>query len=203
VDRRHHLFPLDRDGEFNLYGYDVKSKGMRILTAFKDFPVLNAAAFGSGIILEQAGYLHTLDIASGNTKRLVIGVAADLAASRPHFGQGHEVRPRHLRLAHRRRRARWNFRGEIVTVPAEKGDVRNLTNTVAANERSPDLVAGRQIDRLFFPMSPVNTNCMYAPRTAKGPRKNTPCTAPAITTARPGRPTARRFSTPTIASAFM
>ena len=29
------------------------------------------------------------------------------------------------------------FRGEIVTVPAEKGDVRNLTNTAGAHERSP------------------------------------------------------------------
>ena len=30
-----------------------------------------------------------------------------------------------------------DFRGEIVTVPAEKGDVRNLTNTTVAHERSP------------------------------------------------------------------
>jgi tricorn protease len=29
------------------------------------------------------------------------------------------------------------YRGEIVTVPAEKGDVRNITNTTAVHERSP------------------------------------------------------------------
>ena len=34
-------------------------------------------------------------------------------------------------------RAAFEFRGEIVTVPAEKGDERNLTDTTAAHERSP------------------------------------------------------------------
>ncbi len=34
-------------------------------------------------------------------------------------------------------RAAFEFRGEIVTVPAEKGDARNLTNTPGAHERSP------------------------------------------------------------------
>ena len=40
------------------------------------------------------------------------------------------------------------FRGEIVTVPAEKGDARNLTNCPAANDRSPDLVARRAPHRV-------------------------------------------------------
>ncbi len=30
-----------------------------------------------------------------------------------------------------------DFRGEIVTLPAEKGDMRNLTNTTAVHERHP------------------------------------------------------------------
>src|SRR4029453_9736089 len=34
-------------------------------------------------------------------------------------------------------RAAFDFRGEIVTVPAEKGDPRNLTNTVGTYERFP------------------------------------------------------------------
>ena len=34
-------------------------------------------------------------------------------------------------------RAVFEFRGEILTVPAEKGDARNLTNTPGAHERSP------------------------------------------------------------------
>ena len=34
-------------------------------------------------------------------------------------------------------RAAFEFRGEILTVPREKGDDRNLTNTPSANDRSP------------------------------------------------------------------
>ena len=41
-------------------------------------------------------------------------------------------------------------RGEILTVPAEKGDVRNLTHTPGVAERDPGVVAGRQVDRLFL-----------------------------------------------------
>jgi tricorn protease len=29
------------------------------------------------------------------------------------------------------------IRGEIFTIPADKGDVRNITNTTSANERDP------------------------------------------------------------------
>ncbi|MGH7528215.1 MAG: peptidase S41, partial [Gemmatimonadales bacterium] len=56
-------FRSDRDGEFNLYQYDTRSKAVRRLTTHSDFPVLSAAAdAGSGksgaILYEQAGYLH-------------------------------------------------------------------------------------------------------------------------------------------------
>lgn len=44
---------------------------------------------------------------------------------------------RHAALSPTGARALFEFRGEILTVPAEKGDARNLTNTVGAHERSP------------------------------------------------------------------
>ncbi len=129
-------FRSDRNGEFNLYAFDTRSKTVRQLTRHSDFPVLNAAAGGGKIIYEQAGYLHLLDPATGVSSRLAIGVSADLALSRPRFVKGAKY-IRDASLSPSGARVALEFRGEIVTVPADKGDVRNLTQTVAAHERSP------------------------------------------------------------------
>ena len=129
-------FRSDRDGEFNIHAYDVKTKQIRQLTKHADFPVLGAAAGGGKIIYEQAGYLHLLDPASGQSRKLTVGVTADLRETRARWVRG----PEYIRSAHispSGARAVFEFRGEIVTVPAEKGDVRNVTNSPAANDRFP------------------------------------------------------------------
>src|SRR5262249_10910650 len=129
-------FRSDRDGEFNLYAYDTATKQVRKLTNHTDFPVLSAAASGGKILYEQAGWLHLYDVASGATRRLVVGVAAALAVARPRFVKG----AKYIRSASPSppgARVAFEFRGEIVTLPAEKGDARNLTNSVAAHDRSP------------------------------------------------------------------
>lgn len=131
-------FRSDRDGEFNLYAYDTRSKQVRRLTRYTDFPVLGAGADGrtGKIIYEQAGYLRLLDLASGADRKLAIGVAADLRETRPRFVRGAEY-VRNAAISPTGVRAAFELRGEIVTLPAEKGDPRNLTNSVGANERSP------------------------------------------------------------------
>jgi len=129
-------FRSDRDGEFNLYAYDVKTKAVRALTRHTDFPVLNAAASGDNIVYEQAGYLHALDLKSGLARKLTIGVNSDLGLSRPRWVSGAKY-IRDASISPSGARVAYEFRGEIVTIPADKGDVRNLTQTSAANERSP------------------------------------------------------------------
>ena len=129
-------FRSDRNGEFNIFAFDTKSKAVRQITRHTDFPVLNASAIAGKIVYEQAGYLHALDLNNGVAKKLVIGVTTDLAASRPRFVKGLKY-IRDASLSPSGARVALEYRGEIVTVPAEKGDVRNLTQTVAAHERTP------------------------------------------------------------------
>jgi len=88
------------------------------------------------VIFEQAGYLHLLDPATSKTARLKIGVAADLVETRPRFVKGAKY-VRNVTLSPSGARAAVEFRGEIITVPMEKGDDRNITQSVAANDRSP------------------------------------------------------------------
>ncbi|HEX2059276.1 MAG TPA: PDZ domain-containing protein, partial [Thermoanaerobaculia bacterium] len=129
-------FRSDRGGEFNLYTYDRASKQITPITAFQDFPVSGTAAGAGRILFEQAGYLHLLDPATKNSTRLKIGIATDLAETRPRFVKGAKY-VRHASLSPTGMRAAFELRGEIVTVPAEKGDDRNLTQSTGANDRSP------------------------------------------------------------------
>jgi tricorn protease len=81
-------FRSDRNGEFNLYSYNTTSKEIKQLTTFKDFPILNASGSNNMIAFEQAGYLHTYTPGETATKKLKIGIAADLLELRPRFVKG-------------------------------------------------------------------------------------------------------------------
>ena len=130
------FFRSDRNGEFNIFSYDTKSKAIKQLTDHKDFPVINASSGGGRIIYEQAARLHVLDPETGKSTKLAIGVAADLGELRERFAKGSSW-IRNSAISPTGARVAFEFRGEIVTAPAEKGDPRNLTETPGVNERSP------------------------------------------------------------------
>ncbi|HMH21417.1 MAG TPA: PDZ domain-containing protein, partial [Puia sp.] len=154
-------FRSDRNGEFNLFSYDLSSKEIRQATNFSDFPILNAsggngagngsasggtasgsggggaAGSGSKIIFEQAGYLHLFDPAKGSEQKLTIGIAADLLELRSRFVKGTNY-IRSADISPSGARVVLDFRGEIVTAPAEKGDYRNLTLSPGVHEKYPE-----------------------------------------------------------------
>jgi len=129
-------FRSDRDGEFNVYAFDARKQSVRRLTQHTDFPVVNAASGGGKIAYEQGGFVHLLDPSNGKSKQLKLGVAADLMERRARWAKGGKW-IRSASLSPSGARAAFEFRGDIVTVPREKGDDRNLTLTPAAHERAP------------------------------------------------------------------
>lgn len=129
-------FRSDRDGEFNLYQFDPASKAVSRLTSHDDFPVLGIAAAAGRIAYEQGGYLHVYDVQAKRARRLTVGIGTDLVELRPRFVKGPEW-IRSMSVSPSGARAALEYRGEIVTVPAEKGDPRNVTSTTAVHERTP------------------------------------------------------------------
>jgi tricorn protease len=129
-------FRSDRNGEFNLFAFDRSSKEVRQVTTHADFPIIQASAGGGAILYEQAGWLHLFDPQTDRATRLKIGVPADLRELRPRFAKGAQW-IHGADISPSGARAVFEFRGDIVTVPAEKGDARNVTETVAVHERSP------------------------------------------------------------------
>jgi tricorn protease len=129
-------FMSDRAGEFNLFSFDQKSREVKQLSSFTDFPVLSVGSGNNKVIFEQAGYLHSFDPVAAESKKLTVGIAADLQELRPRFVSGGKY-IRSAGISPTGARAVFDFRGEIITVPAEKGDPRNITQTAGAHEKYP------------------------------------------------------------------
>ncbi len=76
------------------------------------------------------------DLATGKEHAVPIEIAADLTEVRPHFQNvAREIRD--ARISPTGVRAVFEAHGEILTAPAEKGDIRNLTNTPGVMDRTP------------------------------------------------------------------
>lgn len=129
-------FRSDRNGEFNLFSYDPAADKVTQLTTYGDFPVLNLSANGRELTYEQAGYLYLFDPATGQPKKLTIGIATDLLELRPRYVSGDNY-IRSASISPSGQRVAFDFRGEIVTIPAKKGDVDNLTHTPGVHEKYP------------------------------------------------------------------
>ncbi len=129
-------FRSDRNGEFNLFSYEVATQKITQLTRFSDFPIVAASAGNDRIVFEQAGYLHIYDLKSGKTEKLTIGISAELLELRSRFVKGNNY-IRSAAISPSGARAVFGIRGEIITVPAEKGDARNITGTAGASEKYP------------------------------------------------------------------
>jgi tricorn protease len=129
-------FLSDRDGVSNVWRYDMASKALAQVTKFTDFDVKALDGNANALVFEQAGYVHTLDPQSGRSTIVRINVAGDFPWM---MTQWKDVSSRitNLALSSTGKRAAVEARGEIFTIPAEKGDVRNLTNTSASAERAP------------------------------------------------------------------
>jgi tricorn protease len=129
-------FRSDRNGEFNLFSYDISSREIKQLTAYKDFPILNASGGDGKIVFEQAGYLDIFDPVTASAKKITVGIAADLLELRPRYVKGSNY-IRSADISPSGSRVVFDFRGDIITAPAEKGDYRNITETPGAHEKFP------------------------------------------------------------------
>jgi tricorn protease len=129
-------FLSDRGGPVTLFCYDTRTKAVKQVVENHGLDFKSASAGPGAIVFEQFGSLNLYDLKSGKTKQVEVRLAADLPEVRPHFVNVGK-RLRHADLSPSGVRAVFEARGEIITVPAEKGDPRNLTNTPGVNERYP------------------------------------------------------------------
>jgi tricorn protease len=132
-------FLSDRGGPITLYAYDTKTKRVAQLIQNNGPNTLDikaASAGGDGIVYEQFGSLNIYDLKSGKTKPVNVTINGDMLTLRPKYEKVAN-RISDSAISPTGARALFEARGEIISVPAEKGDARNLTNTMGVAERDP------------------------------------------------------------------
>ncbi|HEY7543558.1 MAG TPA: protease, partial [Blastocatellia bacterium] len=129
-------FLSDRNGAATLFSFDTGSKRVAEIVHNTGLGIKSASAGPDAIVYEQFGEIFLLDTKSEKSQKVNIRLANDLLSVRPHYERvGNRIS--NARISPTGARAVFEARGEIVTVPAEKGDARNLTNTTGVMERDP------------------------------------------------------------------
>ncbi len=131
----------DQDGRMNIYVYNTDTKETKKVTHFDKYDVKFPSLGKEEITFENGGYIYILNCNTDEYKKVNIYIQDDFLTARQKivnvksFINQFEISPDG-------KRALFVARGEIFTVPAEKGITRNLTNTSGVHERnavwSPD-----------------------------------------------------------------
>jgi tricorn protease len=129
-------FVSDRNFTANLFSYNTGTKQLKQLTNHDDFDLMNASAGPDAIAYEQAGYIHLFDLKSGQSHQLNVEVKGDLPWAHPQFKKVSTM-IRSAALSPTGVRAVFEAHGDIITVPAEKGDYRNLTQSPGVHDLAP------------------------------------------------------------------
>ena len=139
-------FLSDRDASrrANIWSYDVASKAVRDVTHFTDDDIRFPSLGDDGIAFSLAGRLYVVDLPSERVHALAVDVPDDGTRTEPRTVKPFDtVRAADtagqtdLDIAPNGHRVLFSARGDIFSVPAEHGPVRDLTRTAGADEDHP------------------------------------------------------------------
>ncbi|MBN1886087.1 MAG: PD40 domain-containing protein [Candidatus Krumholzibacteriota bacterium] len=130
-------YTSDRTKTLNLWKYDIVSGETSQVTNFDEYDVLWPSRGGDRIVFEKGGYLFLHDTATGETTRIAVDLGSDKPFLRPVFKNvAGDIES--FGLSPSAKRVAFGARGELFTVPAEHGAVRNVSNTPAVREMYAD-----------------------------------------------------------------
>jgi tricorn protease len=134
-------FASNRDRVINLFAWDPASKSTRKATSHDVFDVLWPSGDGRRIVYENGGWIYLFDPATGRSDKVSIRVESDLRHTLPYF-KNVTADVDAMTISPTGKRALLTARGDVFSVPAEKGEIRNLTESPGVREMnatwSPD-----------------------------------------------------------------
>ena len=135
-------FTSDREhGTLNIYRFDVASGATSAMTAYTDYDVKYPSVGPGAIIYQHGESLHVLDLGSGQSRMVDVRMGSDrvpLRASWEDVGDHHGS----FRVSPDGETLLLVARGEILSIPADDGEAKNLTTSSGSREKnavwSPD-----------------------------------------------------------------
>jgi len=134
-DRIYFLSDRDENKRMNLFVCTPEGGETRQLTFFTDYDIKFPSLGDQAIVFEKGGAIYRFDLASGTASAVPVTIAEDLAASRSGLL---DVSPfiANFEISPDGQRALFGARGDLFTIPAKYGEIRNLTATPGIHERS-------------------------------------------------------------------
>lgn len=129
-------FTSDRTGTLNLYSYDLSSKQTSAVTDFDNYDVLWPSASEDKIVYENGGYVYKYDVATNKNEKVSIKVFGDFAGTVPYI-KNLKGQVNWFEISPTGKRALLEARGDVFTVPAENGEIVNITQTPGIREIDP------------------------------------------------------------------
>lgn len=121
---------------FNIWRYDLATKERQQITKFTNFDVHFPSAGNKEIVFEGGGKLHLLNLQTNESKPVEIQVITDLVSIKPRK-ESVEKYVQNMAVAPDGNRVLIEARGDIFSLPAEKGITKNLTQSSGVAERFP------------------------------------------------------------------
>lgn len=129
-------FLSDRDWTMNIWSYDTASKTLTKLTDFTGSDVKALSGLEDTLVFQRDGYLHTLSLADKSVNRLRIEAVGDFPWAETRW-EDISQSVASASLSATGKRALFEARGEVFTVPVENGSTRNLTRSSGSADRMP------------------------------------------------------------------
>jgi tricorn protease len=133
-------FVSDRDaGTYGLFAFDTKGGGAvkELLRDPDGIDVHFASAGPGGIVCERLDGLFVYDLGTSKTTKVPVAISAELPQVRPHFVHVTSDDVLNVAVSPTGKRVLLEAHGDILSVPAQKGDARNLTRSPSVADRRP------------------------------------------------------------------
>jgi tricorn protease len=182
-------FTSDRDLRLNIYRYNTQTRETTQLTSHREFDVMWPSGRNGKIVYENGGYLYVLDLATATTGKITVSLRYDNPFLATYFKNVKDD-VHSFAISPNGKRALFDARGDIYSVPAENGMTVNLTETPRAFAKY--IRPGRPMadTSRTTPTLPASTNFIFSKT------KKTHSPGSSLSTLRPGnmslngRPTA-------------
>jgi tricorn protease len=129
-------FSSDRDLKLNIWQYNTKSKETKQVTRHSEFDVMWPSGNSDQLVYENGGYIYKLNLQTGQPEKLTINLNYDNPNIIPHYKNVKE-NIHSFAVSPTGKRALFDARGDIFSVPAENGITENLTRTQGIREIFP------------------------------------------------------------------
>ncbi|MFB3853729.1 MAG: PDZ domain-containing protein [Vicinamibacterales bacterium] len=120
----------------NLWAYDRRTGRSRQVTDFGDFDITFPAIGPKDIVFQAGGRLYLMDLATEKVSEVDVRITTDLATLRTRIEKTAAL-IQNASISPTGKRATFEARGDVYSLPAEHGPVVNLTRSSGVAERYP------------------------------------------------------------------